>query len=126
MFEGLVISHIKEWFDGRVAYSAVSHDEIVAADIPATECEAGMLSNKLKSVPGWDIGIAIIEKEAGKVSLSFRTRDSEKYDLTKIVTALGGGGHKGAAGAKLTDSMQNVLEKVQKLLATTYFQNPNL
>jgi phosphoesterase RecJ-like protein len=63
------------------------------------------MANRLKSVIGWNIGVIMIETEPGKVKVSMRSRDPELYDVSKLAVALGGGGHRAAAGIKLSMSL---------------------
>jgi len=49
----------------------------------------------------FDIVGACIETNPNAVKVSFRSKDGDKYDVSKLAVALGGGGHKAAAGANL-------------------------
>ena len=62
----------------------------------------------------------MLEEREGQVKISFRTRDSEKYDLTKVASALGGGGHKAASGAVLPLPLEEAIKKVVSTLGDIY------
>ncbi len=71
----------------------------------------------IQSITGTDFGIIMVEVEEKKLSVSFRSRGS--VDVKKIALALGGGGHKAAAGANILgvafdDAVIKVLETARK------------
>lgn len=119
-FEGLALSSIKEFCDGRLAIASVNNDEIVKNGIGGDDIISGSISNQLKSVIGYDIGIVMIEEIKGKVKISIRTRDSQKYDVSKLAVALGGGGHVAAAGARLNMTIQEAIDKVVQSTKVIY------
>ncbi len=99
---GLALTSIEHYFSGHVAISAVPFSELKRLGIKKTHTEKTDISNILKSVVGWDIGIGFTETEPGVVNLSLRTRDEKKYNVAKIAFATGyGGGHPAAAGGTL-------------------------
>lgn len=100
-FLALALSSVEEYFKGKVAISTVSFRELEKRAIAPSLTEKNEVANILKSSPSWMLGISFIEREKDIVSLSFRTRDSEKYDVSKLATNLGGGGHQAAAGANI-------------------------
>jgi phosphoesterase RecJ-like protein len=117
-YQGLALSSIKTYLRGRVALSAVSFESLEQNHIPAEDAKSD-IANMLKSVAGWDIGISMVEEVAGTVKVSMRTRDADTFDLSRIAVALGGGGHKAAAGvvirAPLPQAVALVLETVEAL-----------
>lgn len=105
-FLGLAYDSIENYYHNNVALTAVSHEDIVNANIGNEDISSSDLSSSLKSVVGWNIGISMVERDSSKVIVSIRTRDSYRFDLTKIVQALDrkygeGGGHPAAAGCAL-------------------------
>ena len=119
VYEGLALNSVKTFLNDRVAIATVSHDDLQNNNISPEESSAG-IANKLKSVIGWDIGVSIVESIPGQVKVSFRTRDSEKYDLTKVAGMLGGGGHKAAAGAVVSLPLKDAIGKVVTTLGEAY------
>jgi len=74
----------------------------------------------IKSVIGWNIALVFVEIQPQTVKVSFRTRDSQTYDLSKIALATkSGGGHRAAAGATINKSLPEaktlVLQTIKKL-----------
>ncbi len=120
VFDGLALSSIKEFCDGKLAIASVGNDDIVKNDINGDDIISGSISNQLKSVIGYDIGIVMIEEIKGKVKISIRTRDSQKYDVSKLAVALGGGGHIAAAGARLNMTIQQAIDKVVETTKVIY------
>ncbi len=116
---GLVLTNIHNYFRGNVAIGEVTKQMLNSHGISAEDAGGSETSNQLISVPGWNIGITLTEKEEGVVYVSMRTRDQEKFDLSKIAVELGGGGHKAAAGAEIkkpfNEAKQLLLETIQKV-----------
>lgn len=104
-FQALALSSVETFLGENIAIAAVSHNDLVAKKIP-DECVRGIsISNILKSVVGWNVGVSLIEREPNQVKVSFRTRDRERFDVSKLAAALGGGGHRAAAAAVLKMSI---------------------
>lgn len=119
-FIGLSLSRIELYFEGKVAISAVPYEELKKLGIQEVHTEKAQVSEMLKSVKGWEIGVRFTEAKPGVVSLSIRTRDAKKYDVSKIAVATGfGGGHMYAAGATLTmpfnQAKKHLLKTIQKV-----------
>lgn len=112
-FLSLMLGSINTYLEDKVAIASVDYDTIQKNNISSDVVNGSDIANTLKSVIGWEIGISLIELQPNLIKISFRTRDSNKYDLTKISVALGGGGHKSAAGATIKDIS---LDKAKDLL----------
>lgn len=119
-FLGLALNSIKLYFNGRVAIAEVSYEDLKRANLEEKDSAKSGLGNYLISVVGWDLGIAFLETEKGKVGLSFRTRNSGEFDLTKIALEFGGGGHKGAAGATIKKSFDEAKKELLEKLSQVY------
>ena len=102
-FLSLMLGSINTYFSEKVAIASTDFETIQKNNISSDVVNGSDIANIVKSVVGWEIGISLIEYQPNLIKVSFRTRNPEKYDLTKISVALGGGGHKTAAGATLTD-----------------------
>ena len=121
-FEGFALSHIETFPVGVssaaassgpfIAIAAISKADIDRLGLTAEDVSAHRISNQLKSVVGWDVGVGLTELISGEVKASFRTRDATRYDLSKIAPSLGGGGHKAAAGATLLCSIDEAKKKI--------------
>src|SRR5574343_827695 len=92
VFEGLALSSVKSFYDGILAISTVSNDDLIKNNITNEDISTGYISGKLKSVLGVYISATIIEVEKNISKISLRTRDSKKFDVSKLAISLGGGG----------------------------------
>lgn len=120
--EGLALSSVERYFNDQVAIAGVTFPQLQQQGIDKRHCEKIDIANRLVSVVNWQIGISFLEKEPGLISISMRTRDPERFDLSQLALALGGGGHKGAAGAKLQMSFDQAKQKLLDTIAQTYPQ----
>lgn len=118
-FEALALDAVTLHCNGRVAISAVSYDSLIEKKINKSEIFPD-IANILTSVIGWEIGIKMIEDQPGGVRISLRTRDEKKYDVSKIAVALGGGGHKAAAGAYVEATLDEAVKKVMETISAIY------
>ncbi|HJZ05668.1 hypothetical protein A2634_05215 [Candidatus Amesbacteria bacterium RIFCSPHIGHO2_01_FULL_48_32] len=119
-FIGLCLTHIETYFFNRVAIAAVPYSVLQENSIRKEHTEKAEISNMLKSVKDWEIGIRFTEAEPGIVTLSFRTRNPDKHDVGKLAMATGfGGGHKSASGATFKmpfeQARKHLLETIQKV-----------
>lgn len=118
----LALENVELYFNNQVALSFVSHNQLTENKISPEIISSDPITNLLKAVPGQNISVSLIEKYPQAVSISFRTRDQEKFDVSKIATSLGGGGHKGAAGANINkplgEARKILLEALQKTFPT--------
>ena len=111
-YQALALSSVKTFLNENIAIAAVSNKELVEKQIPE-ECIRGLsISNILKAVIGWNVGVSLIEQKPGEVKASFRTRDRNTFDVSKLASALGGGGHRAAAAAVLKMSLPEAIDKV--------------
>jgi phosphoesterase RecJ-like protein len=62
----------------------------------------------------------LIETEQDIFNASFRTRNADKYDVSKIAVAFGGGGHQAAAGARIEGTKQIAVEKLLASIKQLY------
>ena len=120
IYQGLALSSIKEFCDGKVAVGSVSYAQLQENNIKEEDYAATSMANVIKSVVGFEIGVMLLEKEPGRVTVGMRTRDADRFDVSKLAVALGGGGHKAAAGAKLSMNIAEACEKVVKTAKELY------
>lgn len=118
-FEALALNSVTLHCNDHVAISAISHDSLEQKNIAKSEMFPD-IANILKSVIGWEIGVKIVEDQPGGVKVSFRTRDSEKYDVSKVAVVLGGGGHKSAAATYIKAPLEDVIKKVVETIGSIY------
>jgi phosphoesterase RecJ-like protein len=117
----LALSSINKHMNDRVVFTAIPFKEIKARGLTKELAIEGLVPGILRSVLGWDIVGSLVEVEEGKTVVSLRTRDEEKYDVSKIASKVGenGGGHPGAAGTtimmKAEDAEKELLKMIEKL-----------
>ena len=109
---GLIFSSIKTFFDGRFALAAISLAGLDAHGLSPASSGTSRATSMMRSVKDWQITCTCMEVGPGRTKASFRSSDSEKFDLSKLASALGGGGHKAAAGTVLTMPLEQAIEKI--------------
>ncbi|MDR3557985.1 MAG: DHHA1 domain-containing protein, partial [Candidatus Pacebacteria bacterium] len=109
---GLLLSEIKTYLGDHIAVASLSNEDLTKHRFDASELSTSWASGIIRSVVGWDIDVCCVEASVGVTKASFRTRDAKKYDLSKLALALGGGGHKAAAGAVITMPLPQAIEKI--------------
>jgi len=98
---------------GRLAVGQVSLADLAAAQAAAPDLEQAV--ETLRLIPGVDTAMLLRETPEGGVKVSLRSRGG--VDVSQVAIALGGGGHKNAAGATLAGPLAAVREQVGRLLA---------
>jgi len=111
-FRALALSSIETFFNGKLALAVVSFEKLVEKNIPVGHAHANAVSPALRSVGQWLITGTLIEVAPGLIKLSFRSKDGEQFDVSKLTVTLGGGGHKAAAGASMKTSLQEAKDLV--------------
>jgi len=117
-FESLMLQRIE--VKGRVALAGVTHDDLSAHGIGIEHTASVRIANRLTSVKDWMIGASLVEREPGKVSVSFRSRDANVYDVSQVADRIGGGGHKAAAGALFRGTIAEAKGAVLAAVAEFY------
>ncbi len=119
-FRGLGLSSLETFCDGRVVVSAVSQEALSREGVAFADTQKFSIAGMLVTVLGWDICASLVENAEGSVRVSLRSRDPERYDVSLVTSALGGGGHAAAAGAMidapLAEAKRIVVEKIQTVL----------
>jgi bifunctional oligoribonuclease and PAP phosphatase NrnA len=114
------INHILLWkqvfssveFQDGIASAVVTAENIKAADL-SEMTDAGLVSTLVSAD---EVLIAVVFKVEpdNKVELSFRSKAG--YDVAQVAFALGGGGHKPAAGATVAGTVDEVKARVMPML----------
>ena len=120
IFERLMLSSIEEYYNSQLVIASISFEQLKNNNIKDNDYRGSEIINIIKSIIGFDIVVSMIESEEGKIEISFRTRDINKYDLSKLALALGGGGHKGAAGAELNMTLDKAKETLVEKVKLIY------
>ncbi|MBK9126904.1 MAG: DHH family phosphoesterase [Phycisphaerales bacterium] len=100
--------------DGRVAWSHVTHDDIVR-----TGCTAADIDDQVeipRSIEGITLAILFSEGEPGKIRMNFRGEGGTS--VLALASEFGGGGHHAAAGARLSGSLDEIMPRVLAAAAT--------
>jgi bifunctional oligoribonuclease and PAP phosphatase NrnA len=94
---------------GRLAYSVLRRGDFLASGAGADQTEG--VVDLLRSVAGAEVFVLFTQTPEGDWRLSFR---SEHLDVGRVAQELGGGGHKTAAGCRLTGDEPTVVELVRR------------
>ncbi len=121
-FQGHALASTETFLNGTLALSAVPFSFLAKESIDPEDSGAGMISTIMKKVGSWGIVGSMVELEPGRTKVSFRCRDSNTYDVSKLAVALGGGGHKAAAAALIALP----LDEAKKLVVTKVKEVYNL
>src|ERR1035437_7678342 len=117
---GLAFSNIKTFFDGRFALATISLADLESHGLSSATANTSRATSMMRSVKEWLIACTCIEMDSGRTKASFRSADSEKFDVSKLAVALGGGGHKAAAGAVLSMPLDKAIEKIVQTAKEIY------
>jgi bifunctional oligoribonuclease and PAP phosphatase NrnA len=105
---GATLSGLQVEQGGRLAYATISrHDLERTGAIPP---DSEDLIDFTVSLRGVEVGLLFIEQARGGVKVSFRSRNG--LDCARLAGSLGGGGHRAAAGATLSGSMDDAVDRV--------------
>lgn len=118
-FQKLALNSIETHLGENLAMACVSLEQLKKDNIPSKYTFSD-IPNLLKSVIGWNIGVTILERDPGEIKVSMRSRDPERFDVSKLAVALGGGGHRAAAGIRILNSTidevkKNLIAKAKEL-----------
>ncbi len=105
---GLVLNRLETANQGQVAWS-----EIRKTDYPATGAvpsDTEDLVNLMLSVRGVEVGLLFMEQPRGGIKVSFRARS--RVDVGRVAEQFGGGGHRPAAGATLTGTLEEARARI--------------
>lgn len=107
---GVILDRMQFDKENRFVYSAIPNEiyKEYQEPIGSKETAAGMFTPVVKNS---DFGMIMIEQEKNKLSVSFRSK--KDFDVSEVAEALGGGGHKLAAGVTIRDTeFEKAVEKV--------------
>lgn len=102
-------------FDGRVAIITITQDMYKKSGSDEHECYP--ITALPRQIEGVLVGVVIKEKNDGSFGISVRTEDG--LDASAICAQLGGGGHKGAAGARFSESYEEGKKKLLEVIKTS-------
>jgi bifunctional oligoribonuclease and PAP phosphatase NrnA len=107
---------------GSFVISYISYEDVLRLGLTSDDIGGSNIVNHiLKAVVGWNVTVILIETNPGEVKCSFRTRDQVEFDVSKVALALGGGGHKAAAGATVKMPISEAVEHVERAIREVLF-----
>lgn len=101
--EKVLLENISFSYNNMVAVTFLPEDMLNKIGVGNTDSLAGIAAR----ISGVEIGITIFQLSALEHSISIRSNG--KWDSSLLAKALGGGGHKGAAGARVSDMESSAL-----------------
>lgn len=102
---GKVLNNLHFNRNRKIVYSVISQREIRALN--CSEEDLTGIVNLLNTTPEAEVALLLYETKDAKIKGSLRT-ESNQVDISKLAIALGGGGHKRAAGFVLEGKLQRV------------------
>ena len=114
---GSVLSTLELHCAGRVGVLSVTTDMVEGARASWEDIE-GMV-NWGRNVEGVQVGVLLTTAKGGGVRVSMRSR-SDKVDVGKVCMTLGGGGHPGAGGCHMNESLAYVKHEVVRALDQSF------
>ena len=120
IFESLALSSLKTYFNDEFAIVSVNYDDLQKNKILDEDIFTGYISSKIKSIKGVDFAGTFVEVQPNMVKISLRSGNPDKFDVSKLAVALGGGGHKSASGIKLKMDIPSAIEKVVNTIKELY------
>ena len=99
--EARMVAAMELYDNGRVVVMSIPLS--LCRELNASESDVEDLSSLAALVQGTDCGITLREQDPHRVKISVRT--GKRVDASAVCRELGGGGHKGAAGAAVDGTM---------------------
>ncbi|WP_214106384.1 DHH family phosphoesterase [Acrocarpospora catenulata] len=96
-----------------LVWTRVTRQDRAQCGLPYDEVE-GMI-DVIRKVDGADVAVVLKEDDAGAWNVS--TRSKGRVDVGRACAALGGGGHRGAAGFTSADSPEQTMARLRELLS---------
>ena len=110
--ESVVMGRIVTFDHGRISYSYATRADLERTGALPDECDG--LIDVVRSVEGTEVALFLKELPNGSVRGNLRSKG--EHDISSVARALGGGGHKAAAGFTCEGGIDAVLAKALPLL----------
>lgn len=104
LVESKTVSNAEFFMKGRLAVATINHD-----DYKKLDGRGELVMQLLGQIHGVEYVALLKEQKENQIGISLRSR---KIPINKIAESFGGGGHLCAAGAVVSDSLQNVHDKI--------------
>jgi phosphoesterase RecJ-like protein len=106
---GRIIARTQTELNGRLAYTSVRRPDFEETGALPSDTED--VINLTLSIGGTEAAVIFVEQATGGFKLSFRSR-TPKVDCNVLAKQFGGGGHKAAAGAFISEPFESAKSKV--------------
>lgn len=110
--QGWLVEHAIFLENGAIAICPLP--KAVEEELGLTEDDLENISGFPRSIEGVKIAATLREDGGNRIKISVRAVPG--YDAAAICAQFGGGGHKGAAGASMTCTMDEAVEKIKKAM----------
>ncbi|MDH3238399.1 MAG: bifunctional oligoribonuclease/PAP phosphatase NrnA [Deltaproteobacteria bacterium] len=109
---GRILGSLELAAGGRVAAVTARKNDL--RDYSATKDHLEGFINYPRSIAGVEVAVSFREEDEGEFRVSLRSKG--RADVSAIASALGGGGHRNAAGCTVTGSLDEVKRRVFGML----------
>lgn len=104
-----VLSNAKFYQDGKIGMIYFSQDDFAATSTTLEDTEGAI--NYIRNVDTVEVAVAITQSEQPN-SYKISIRTSDRVDASKIAFIFGGGGHKNAAGCRISGFYEDIKDKL--------------
>lgn len=104
LVESKAVTNAEFFMKGRLAVATINHD-----DYKKLDGRGELVLRLLGQIHGVEYVVLLKEQKENQIGVSLRSRQKP---VNQIAESLGGGGHLYAAGAVVSDSLQNVHDKI--------------
>lgn len=115
--KSVVMGRITTFSKGRIAYSYATEADIRRTGASLDECDG--LIDVVRSVAGSEVALFLKEVPGGRVRGNLRAK-TDDHDISPIARALGGGGHKAAAGFTVEGGLDEALSQALPMLVALF------
>lgn len=112
ILERLMLEHLETLLSGKLSLSHLDIEDF--EKIGASLSEAENLVNRLRETRGVEVGVLITKLSDDLCKVSLRSKGL--IDVSVIASELGGGGHRRAAGIKVSMSIEELRERLVDLI----------
>lgn len=118
--KSLVLGRITTFEHGRIAYSYATQNDLERTGADLDECDG--LIDVVRSVSGSEVALFLKKVPGGKVRGNLRSKGT--LDVASVARAMGGGGHRAAAGFTYEGDVDEALATVLPRLRALF--NPDV
>ena len=106
-----VLSKAKFFQDGKIGLIYFSQEDFIATDTAMEDTEGAI--NYIRDIDAVEVAVAITQTQQNN-SYKVSIRTSDRVDASRIASVFGGGGHKNAAGCRISGFYEDVKDKLLK------------